>query len=71
MKAKHDIYAFIRELADSGLSVIFISSELEELIGMCGRVLVMKEGRIAGELSGSEISEEEIMYFATGIKGGL
>lgn len=71
VKAKHDIYAFISELADSGLSVIFISSELEELIGMCGRVLVMKEGRIAGELSGSEISEEEIMYFATGIKGGL
>jgi ribose transport system ATP-binding protein len=71
VKAKHDIYAFIRELADSGLSVIFISSELEELIGMCDRVLVMKEGRIAGELSGQDVSEEEIMYFATGIKGGL
>jgi len=69
--AKHDIYAFIRELADSGLSIMFISSELEELIGMCGRVLVMKEGRIAGEVSGSAMSEEEIMYFATGIKGGL
>lgn len=69
--AKHDIYAFIRELADSGLSIIFISSELEELIGMCGRVLVMKEGRIAGEVPESAMSEEEIMYFATGIKGGL
>jgi ribose transport system ATP-binding protein len=70
VKAKHDIYAFIRGLAAEGLSVIFISSELEELIGMCGRVLVMREGRIVGELDGDRINEEEIMYFATGIKGG-
>lgn len=70
IKAKRDIYVFIRELADSGISVIFISSELEEIIGMCDRVLVMRGGKIVGELSAEKLSEEEIMFFATGIKGG-
>lgn len=71
INAKHDIYAFIRELADKGMAVMFVSSELEEIIGMCTRVIVMKEGKIAGTLQGGAINEEEIMYFATGIKGGL
>ena len=71
VKAKSDIYAFIRDLAAKGLAVMFISSELEEIIGMCDRVAVMKDGRIVGELEGERINEEEIMYYATGIKGGL
>ena len=71
VKAKSDIYAFIRELADRGIAVLFISSELEEIIGMCERVIVMREGRAVGELAGDGINEEEIMYYATGIKGGL
>jgi len=71
VKAKRDIYNFVRELAQSGLSVIFISSELEEIIGMADRVLIMRGGRIVGELPSEKLSEEEIMYFATGIKGGL
>jgi len=70
VKAKHDIYGFIRELANTGISVIFISSELEEIIGMCDRVLIMRGGSIVGELSAERVSEEEIMYFATGVKGG-
>jgi len=70
VKAKQDIYIFIHELAASGLSVIFISSELEEIIGMCDRVLIMRAGRIVGELRSDKLSEEEIMYFATGVKGG-
>jgi ribose transport system ATP-binding protein len=69
VKAKSDIYAFIRSLADKGMAVLFISSELEEVIGMCSRVLVMREGRIQGELSQDKVTEEEIMYYATGIKG--
>jgi ribose transport system ATP-binding protein len=71
VKAKRDIYAFIRRLADEGIAVMFISSELEEIIGMCGRVIVMKEGRVQGELEGDRINEEEIMFHATGVKGGL
>ena len=70
VKAKRDIYAFIRELADRGIAVMFISSELEEIIGMSGRVIVMREGRSVGEISGDGINEEEIMFYATGIKGG-
>lgn len=71
IKAKSDIYAFIRGLAAKGLAVVLISSELEEIIGMCDRVMVMKDGRIVGEVEGERINEEEIMYYATGIKGGL
>ncbi|MDA8426499.1 MAG: sugar ABC transporter ATP-binding protein [Treponema sp.] len=71
VKAKHDIYAFIRELADRGLAVMFISSELEEVMGMCERIVVMREGRAAGQVEGGHITEEEIMYYAMGIKEGV
>lgn len=70
VNAKMEIYRFIRQLADDGIACMVISSELEEVIGLCTRVCVMKEGRITGELSGDEITEEEIMYYATGIKEG-
>jgi ribose transport system ATP-binding protein len=56
-------------LAERGISCIVISSELEEVIGLCSRVYVMKEGMIAGCLEGNHITEEEIMFHATGIKG--
>ncbi|MGC8970736.1 MAG: sugar ABC transporter ATP-binding protein [bacterium] len=65
---KRDIYNFIHNLASSGLSCILISSELEEIIGMCNRVAVMHNGRITGILEGDEINEEEIMLYATGLK---
>lgn len=50
---------FIKSLADIGLSCLFISSEQEEIVGMCHRVLVMKEGRIMGVLAGDAISEAD------------
>jgi ABC-type sugar transport system ATPase subunit len=62
--AKVEIYRIIRRLADDGFGILMISSELLELIGMCDRILVMSEGRIAGELTGSQISEEAIMNLA-------
>jgi ribose transport system ATP-binding protein len=68
VSAKHEIYAFINDLAGRGISFLFISSELEEIIGMCDRVVVMREGRIAGTLEGSAINEEEIMFYATGAR---
>jgi ribose transport system ATP-binding protein len=70
VNAKMEIYRFIRQLADDGIACMVISSELEEIIGLCTRVLVMREGAITGELTGDAISEEEIMYYATGIKEG-
>jgi ribose transport system ATP-binding protein len=63
--AKQEIYQLIESLAATGLSILFVSSELEEIIGMSDRVLVMHEGRITGELNRAELSEEAIMQLAT------
>jgi len=59
--AKFEIYAIINELAMQGKSVVMISSEMPELLGMCDRIYVMNEGEFAGELKGSEASQEKIM----------
>ncbi|MDR0387997.1 MAG: sugar ABC transporter ATP-binding protein [Treponema sp.] len=69
VNAKQEIYEFIHQLAERGISCIVISSEMEEVIGLCSRVYVMREGMIAGCLEGSHINEEEIMFHATGIRG--
>ncbi|MGP3971742.1 sugar ABC transporter ATP-binding protein [Streptomyces sp. 6N223] len=63
--AKAAIHTLVRELAREGLAVLLISSELPELIGMSDRVVVMAEGRVAGELPAGA-SEEDIMRLATG-----
>jgi putative multiple sugar transport system ATP-binding protein len=59
--AKYEIYTIINKLADAGKSIIFISSELPEILGVCDRVYVMNEGKIVGELSRKEASQESIM----------
>ncbi len=59
--AKYEIYTIINQLADAGKSIIFISSEMPELLGMCDRIYVLNEGEIAGELSRSEATQESIM----------
>lgn len=64
--AKQEIYRLMEELASTGLAVLFVSSEMEEILGMSDRVLVMHEGRITGELTRSNLSEEAIMRLATG-----
>ena len=66
--AKHEIYELMRDMAESGVAIIMISSELPELIGMSHRVYVVAEGRIAGELSRDAISQVNIMNLATGGK---
>jgi len=66
--AKQEIYRFLSELAARGAAILLISSELEEIVGMCDRVLVMREGRVAGELLGEAVEEHEIMYLATGLQ---
>jgi putative multiple sugar transport system ATP-binding protein len=60
--AKYEIYSIINELAEEGKSIIMISSELPEILGMCDRIYVMNEGRVVGELSISEASQENIMH---------
>ena len=64
--AKHEIYEIMKELAEEGVAIIMISSELPELIGMCKRIYVVAEGHIAGMLEGEEISQESVMTLATG-----
>lgn len=64
--AKAEIYKIIQNLAYEGMGIIFISSEMMEVIGMSDRVLVMHEGHISGELSRGELSEENIMRLAVG-----
>ena len=64
--AKHEIYKLINEMIKDNMSVILISSELTELLGMCDRIYVMRNGRIAGELSKVDISSENVMRLAAG-----
>lgn len=66
--AKHEIYELMRDMAENGVAIIMISSELPELIGMSHRVYVVAEGRIMGELHREAISQINIMNLATGGK---
>ena len=59
--AKYEIYAIMNDLAAQGRGIVMISSEMPELLGMCDRIYVMNEGRIAGELAREEASQEAIM----------
>jgi len=65
---KQQIYHFISALARDGHSVVVVSSEMQEVIGLCTRVAVMREGRVVGMLEGDEINEREIMRYAAGLK---
>lgn len=64
--AKSEIYRMMNQMAQQGVAILMISSELPEVVGMSDRVYVMREGTIAGELSGEQISQENIMTLATG-----
>ena len=66
---KQQIYEFITALAAKGKAVIVISSEMQELIGICHRILVMRGGRIVGEVAGERMTEHEIVVYATGVSG--
>jgi ribose transport system ATP-binding protein len=64
--ARAEIYARLHELAGAGLAVLFVSSELPEVLALADRVLVMHEGRIQGELTRQQMGEEAILRLATG-----
>lgn len=64
--AKVEIYKLICNMAKSGKAILLISSELPEVLGMCDRILVMHEGKITGELSRQEATQEKILSYATG-----
>jgi ribose transport system ATP-binding protein len=69
--AKSQVYRFIAALCAKGKSVIIISSEMGELIGLCHRILIMRAGRIVGEVQGEAMTEDEIVVHATGVRAGV
>jgi D-xylose transport system ATP-binding protein len=66
--AKYEIYSIMQRLADEGIAIIMISSELPEVLGMSDRILVIHEGTVTGELLRSEATQEKIITYATGGK---
>jgi len=64
--AKQEIYAEINKLAKQGLAIVLVSSELPEVLGLSDRVLVLREGKVAGEFTRTEASPEKVMAAATG-----
>jgi len=68
IQSRGEIFQFIHQLAEDGMACLVISSDLEEIIGLCSRVAVMREGTIAGFLEDPYITEKEIMYLAAGVK---
>ena len=68
--AKAGIHALIDELAQKGLAVMLISSELPEVINLSTRVLVMRDGQLAGELNRAEASQENILRLMAGVQAG-
>jgi ribose transport system ATP-binding protein len=68
--AKAEIYHLMHKMVQQGMAIIMISSELTEILGMSDRVVVMREGKMMGELGREEATEEKIMAYATGSAGG-
>ena len=66
MGARQEIYRLIAALARDGMAVFFVSSEMEEVLTLADRVLVMHDGRLTGELKGDALTEEAVMSLATG-----
>lgn len=65
--AKSEIHLLLRQLARSGIGIVVISSELPELLGLCDRVLVIREGAVAGELGSYDMTEEAVIRLASGV----
>ena len=64
--AKAEIYKLMEEIVASGKSIIMVSSEMTEVVGMSDRMLIMREGRLVGELEREEFEEERIITYAVG-----
>jgi ribose transport system ATP-binding protein len=66
--AKQEIYRLMDQMAERGAAILFASSDMEEILGMADRIIVMHEGKIAGELPRDRFSEQAVMHLATGSK---
>jgi len=66
--AKQEIYHLMNEMAAEGKAIIMISSDMEEILGMSDRILVLSEGRVAGELKKENFSQENVLTLASGLE---
>jgi ABC-type sugar transport system ATPase subunit len=69
--AKSEIYNFMYEMAEKGMALIMISSELPEILGVSDRIYIMREGLLMGEISKEDATEEIVMAMATATYGGI
>ena len=67
--AKYEIYKLMNKLAEEGVAIILVSSELPEILGMSDRILVMHEGENAGIIDRRDATQEKLMAMATGLAG--
>jgi ribose transport system ATP-binding protein len=65
--ARYEIYLLMKELAEQGKSILMVSSDMEELLGMSERLVVLHEGKKTGELTRDEFSQERVLSLASGI----
>jgi len=71
VEAKEEIYLLVEDLAKDGKGVIFISSEFSEMVAVCNRVIVLQEGRLAGDVDGSDVTERNIIELCYGHAGAM
>ena len=64
--AKQEIFYIMKKLADKGLSIIFVSSEIKEVLAVADRVLVLAKGKITKELNGAELTEDNLVRYSQG-----
>jgi ABC-type sugar transport system ATPase subunit len=63
---KYEIYKLMNKMTDNGMCIIMVNSDIEELMGMSDRIIVIREGEITGELEKKDATAEKIMHFAMG-----
>jgi ribose transport system ATP-binding protein len=69
VNARHQIYQIMHQIINElGCTFVVVSSDLPEVIGLCNRVLIMRNGRIVAEVKGEDLNEKELIYHATGVK---
>jgi ribose transport system ATP-binding protein len=69
--ARYEIYLLMNDLAEQGKSILMVSSDMEELLGMSERIIILHEGRKTGEVSKEEFSQEKVLMLASGLQGGF
>ena len=65
--ARGDVYSIIKQLKDAGVAVLMVSSDMEEILGMSDRIIVLHDGMVAGELQRSQFSQENVLQLASGL----